>query len=123
MILFNIYAIMDRRSKTLQSPFIASSDEIAVQMLEETKKTIREKVNKNAILSDYTVLNLGYYNAQIKSEEVDGEIKYYQNIIKNNEVYDVLNPNIHVKPRHSSDIAQLDEDKIQEILKEFKIIN
>lgn len=92
MLILNLYAIYDKRAKTLGTPFIGANDEVAREKLRNTFIELdKEKSDLKFDKEVLTVLNLGYIRMTIiENKDNKGMIRSYEPcIFKNNEIYDI----------------------------------
>lgn len=117
MLIYNLYAMYDKSAKTVSTPYLAVNDEIARQRasrtLDEMKKTMHE-LDKN----NFTVFNLGIYRVDIVANyDKDGNVTSYDNnIVCNDDIYDINNLSVGRRPRHS-ELEEMSKKEIEKIRK------
>lgn len=115
MLIYNLYAIYDKSGKTVGAPFIAVNDEIARQRayrtLDKMKETIPELEKNN-----FTVFNLGIYRVDIVAnyDNSGNVISYDNNIVCNDDIYDINNLSVGRRPRHS-ELEEMSKKEIENI--------
>lgn len=114
MLILNLYAIYDKRAKTLGTPFIAANDDVAREKLRNTFIELNKQ--KEDLIYDkevLTVLNLGYLRMTIiENKDKKGIIRSFEPcIFKNNQIYDINDVFEDIKIRNEilPDISVLEE--------------
>lgn len=119
MLIYNLYALFDKRAKTVGVPYIAVNDEIArfraIKTIEKMKESIEEIKPE-----DFTVLNLGRYRTDIViNYDLNGNISSYDNnIINNDDIYDINNLNVGRRPR-KVEFEEMTEKELEKIQEEY----
>ena len=119
MLIYNLYALFDKRAKTVGVPFIAVNDEVARFRATKTVEKMKEAIEEIR-QEDYTVLNLGRYRTDIViNYDSNGNISSYDNnIINNNDIYDINNLNVGRRPR-KVEFEEMSEKEIEKLQEEY----
>lgn len=90
MIKFNIYALYDKKAKTLGQPFLSVNNEVALRQLKQTQ----ENMKNNGLVGyeDMSVMYLGQYQMNVIENYENGILTSFDESITDTEnQYDVLN--------------------------------
>ena len=119
MLIYNLYALFDKRAKTVGVPYIAVNDEVARFRANKTVEKMKESIEELRI-EDFTVLNLGRYRTDIViNYDMNGNITSYDNnIINNDDIYDINNLNIGRRPR-KVEFEEMSEKELKILQEEY----
>lgn len=119
MIVYNLYALFDKKARTAGAPYVAVNDEIAKIRAETTLKKMKESIPEIEI-ENFTVLNLGRYRLDIViNYDIDGNIvSYDNNIINNDDIYDINKLQVGRRPR-KTEFEEMTKKELQKLQEEF----
>lgn len=120
MLIYNLYALFDKRAKTVGVPYLAVNDEVARFRANKTVEKMKESIEEIR-LEDFTVLNLGRYRTDIViNYDINGDIlSYDNNIINNDDIYDINNLNVGRRPR-KVEFEEMTEKELERLQEEYK---